>query len=238
MKKVIQRVRGKIHNDIYARIDELKNTSYNDIYQQAVKNEKEKRRIEHDNIPRISLERKHFTNLKYLLDRYELLTLMPKSAVCAEIGVANGNYSRDILYITEPKKFHLIDAWISNRYNENLMENVMSVFSLQIQEGTVQINRGLSTEVLERFENEYFDWVYLDTDHRYALTKAELLLCNEKVKRGGIISGHDFCMGNWVNGYKYGVIEAVDEFCVTNNWEIIYITSEIENPSFALRRLK
>jgi len=35
-----------------------------------------------------------------------------------------------------------------------------------------------------------------------------------KVKKDGIISGHDFTQGRWSNMTKYGVIEVVYEFCV------------------------
>ena len=45
-------------------------------------------------------------------------------------------------------------------------------------------------------------------------------------------------MGNWASGYKYGVIEAVAEFCVKRNWKIAYVTADYtENPSFAIRKI-
>jgi predicted O-methyltransferase YrrM len=90
---------------------------------------------------------------------------------------------------------------------------------------------------LQTFDNGYFDWVYIDTDHSYKLTRQELEICRDKVKDGGIIAGHDYHMGNWVEGHKYGVIEAVYSFCVDFEWEIIYLTSDIIEASFAIRRL-
>lgn len=37
---------------------------------------------------------------------------------------------------------------------------------------------------------------------------------------------------------RYGVIEAVYEFCAKYDWELLYITAENEgNPSFAIRRI-
>ncbi|MCU0386267.1 MAG: hypothetical protein MUE38_09580, partial [Flavihumibacter sp.] len=59
-----------------------------------------------------------------------------------------------------------------------------------------------------------------------------------KLKPGGIIAGHDFIKGNWLSGYRYGVMEAVYEFCVTHNWELIFLTTETnDHPSFAIRRI-
>src|SRR5690242_21742886 len=106
------------------------------------------------------------------------------------------------------------------KYVENKFEN-------EIRDKVVEINLGLSTDVGETFKDHYFDWVYIDTSHSYAVTKAELELYSKKVKLGnGIIAGHDFAIGNWVRGIRYGVIEAVYEFCVKNNWELIYLTME------------
>ena len=54
----------------------------------------------------------------------------------------------------------------------------------------------------------------------------------------GIIAGHDYILGNWDGLVRYGVIESVYEFCVRYNWEIIFLTTELNNsPSFAIRRI-
>ena len=67
---------------------------------------------------------------------------------------------------------------------------------------------------------------------------AELLAYAPKLKPGGIMAGHDYSMGNWVKGFRYGVIEAVHEFCVEHDWELRYLTVQrLERPSFAISRL-
>jgi len=58
------------------------------------------------------------------------------------------------------------------------------------------------------------------------------------IKSGGIIAGHDYTIGNWVDGYRYGVIEAVNEFCVNDDWEMIFLTAETDQyRSFAIRKI-
>ena len=188
-----------------------------------------------DSIPNYELDHIHIQNAKILLNRSELLKKLPKNAVIAEIGVNKGDFSAEILSATSPEKFHLIDAWGSSRYNENIMQNVKNRFK---NDARVVINRGLSLDVADEFEDEYFDWIYIDSDHGYKVTSSELNKYATKMKPGGIISGHDFIVGNWNGMVRYGVIEAVYEFCVKQHWEILYITSENkENPSFAIRKI-
>ena len=183
------------------------------------------------------LERKHVKNIKHVVDRIELLEIFPPNGTAAEIGVDKGEYSEEILRIASPKKLHLIDSWSSDRYNDSLFEAVTNKYADLIAENIVEVNRGLSVDVLETFDDSYFDWVYIDTDHSFSNTLQELELCSKKVKPEGIIAGHDFFIGNWITGYKYGTMEAVYKFCHEFEWEIIYLTTEIVYNSYALRRL-
>ncbi len=103
----------------------------------------------------------------------------------------------------------------------------------------VEINRGLSTEVGKGYDDNYCDWVYIDTNHNYKTTKDELELYSKKVKSNGIIAGHDFTKSNFIGTLRFGVIEAVNEFCINENWELIYLTMENTiNPSFAIRKIQ
>ena len=188
-------------------------------------------------IPVTVLEEKNFSNLRYVLNREVLLTKLPKSGICAEVGVFKGEFAGQILNLMEPRKLHLIDSWIGKRWEKNY-PIVKNTFSTEIKEGKIIINRGKSTEILSSFDDNYFDFIYIDTDHSYETTKQELEICQQKVKGNGIIAGHDFCCGYWDSYLKYGVEEAVYEFCVKYDWEIIYLTADISHKSFALRKIK
>ncbi|WP_075352589.1 class I SAM-dependent methyltransferase [Algoriphagus marinus] len=189
-------------------------------------------------IPKFNLEKKLIANAQLLLNREELLKKMPKSSIVAELGVDEGKFSESILNICKPKKLHLVDLWGSSRYNEGKKNDVKQKFKDQIDSGQVEINLGYSTEVGGQFEDEYFDWIYIDTDHSYKTTILELEVWSKKIKPDGIIAGHDFIIGNWDGIVRYGVIEAVYEFCNKNAWEIVYITMELDShPSFAIKKI-
>lgn len=191
-----------------------------------------------ESIPKVRLKPENMANCKLLLNRDSLLEYFPSNACVAEVGVDHGEFSRKIFDSCRPRKLHLIDAWHTERYNDELLEKVETSFSREIQTKQVEINRGLSIEVVDSFQDEYFDWIYIDTSHDYITTKTELEKFSRKMKKDGIISGHDYSLGNWAKMFKYGVIEAVHEFCVNYGWELIFLTVDFtENQSFAIRKI-
>lgn len=188
-------------------------------------------------LPAATLQPKHTQACRVLPDRETLLSYLPRNGVCAEIGAAYGDYTASILALNKPKALHLIDAWDSDRYRIGL-EQIREKFKLDISEKRLFIHQGYSTQQLMTFEDNFFDWVYIDTDHSYKTTWEELLLCDKKVKAGGLIAGHDFCTGNVVTPVPYGVIEAVTKFCVEYDWQYEFITLESHGHfSFCLKRL-
>ena len=190
-------------------------------------------------IPKFRLSEKHLAHARLLASRGDLLQVLPKHAIVAELGVDTGDFSAEILATCKPQKLHLVDFWGSKRYNQNKKESVFARFQAQREADMVQIHLGLSTDVASEFTDAYFDWIYIDTDHTYATTYAELNLYAPKVKPGGIIAGHDYSIGNWTEMRRYGVIEAVHRFCREQDWEIVWLTMESDFPqSFAIRNMQ
>lgn len=188
-------------------------------------------------IPNSDLSQSHLNNATLLSSRNDMIKRLPQKGVVAELGVDKGDFSKIILENNFPSKLHLVDFWGSKRYNIDKKLMVENRFSSEINNNKIEINLGLSTDVVSEFDDNYFDWIYIDTSHSYQGTKQELELYCSKVKQNGFISGHDYIIGNWDGCVRYGVKEAVHEFCIKYNWEIIYLTTELTiNPSFAIRR--
>lgn len=192
-----------------------------------------------EQMPSVSLGREHMQNCELLLNRLEMLSKLKKGGRVAEIGVAQGDFSELILKITKPDSLHLIDVWNSRTYGASLFKEVTVRFKGEIDEGRIRIHRELSVDAAGDFEDDYFDWIYIDTTHSYDTTREELARYASKVKRDGIIAGHDYTMGIWDSLNRYGVIEAVHEFCIKYGWELVYLTVEpAEKQSFAIRRIR
>ncbi len=190
-------------------------------------------------IPTVELREEHIRNLRIVLNRDAFLEALPKGGIVAEAGVDHGDFSEKILKINKPERLHLIDIWSSARYHGGLEKVVRDKFARELSTGKVHIDLGLSTDVLNRFADHYFDWIYIDTDHGYVVTAQELELCMAKVKPDGFIAGHDYVTGNWDGGVRYGVLDAVHEFCVKHGWELFLLTHETNRHlSFAIRRIQ
>lgn len=176
------------------------------------------------------LEQHHVDGCKAILDRMCLLEQMPKNAVVAEIGVDRGRFAERIYEVTQPQKLHLIDLF---QFDYQL-ESVNSILG---KKEKIELHKVNSVEAGNLFDDEYFDWIYIDTDHTYETTKAELNAFADKIKPGGFISGHDYFQVGISNGFSYGVMSAVHEFIVINNWKLYAVTLEpLENQSFVIQK--
>jgi hypothetical protein len=179
---------------------------------------------------------------------------MPKGGIVAEVGVFKGNFSQRILEVISPQRLHLIDPWVhqkiplwKRRTDEDhldFLRDVQRKFQGEIQDRRAIIHQGFSVDVLALFPDDYFDWVYLDGDHRYATVRAELALCDRKVKPSGLILGHDFIKPELYppeHHSRLGVVPAVRDFCNSSAWKLVFQTPDQPRgskqcPTFVLER--
>lgn len=163
--------------------------------------------------------------------------MMPKNSICAEVGVFRGDFSRDILKIVKPRKLFLIDAWTyskdyhatnysndANQANYNL--NYERTKQRMLGKQNVEIIRGRTEETLKSFPNNYFDWIYLDADHRYEFIKKDLEQAFLKVKPLGFITGDDYVDNIEESTKFFGVIKAVTEFKSTHSVRLLKLKSD------------
>lgn len=74
--------------------------------------------------------------------------------------------------------------------------------------------QGDSSNSAKMFKDESFDIIFIDADHSYTAAKKDILAWLPKVRKGGVLAGHDF------NVRYYGVIKAVDEVLDIDNIKI------------------
>jgi hypothetical protein len=177
-----------------------------------------------------------------------VLSRIPKDAVCAEIGVFKGDFSARILEC-RPKKLHLIDpwkfetapayagSWYGGKLGKNqsrmdaIYSSVLNRFRSEIRSGVVEVHRQASADSSLQFPDNYFDWIYIDGNHRYEFVKQDLEMFLPKIKVHGLIAGDDYDSPGW---WQDGVTRAVDEAIANGRFEKLLI----ENHQFVIRKLK
>lgn len=161
--------------------------------------------------------------------------LVPEFKVGAELGVFKGEFSEEILRYNKPSELYLIDGWWT-LYGETYPDwGVYTEYGrLRTRTAYEHVKRmvknypstktdvmvGDDRDILKSFNDHFFDWVYIDTSHKYDHTMDELNILSQKVKPDGIICGHD-----WVedpNNVHHGVYLAINEFCKNHRYELIY----------------
>jgi len=145
-----------------------------------------------------------------------MLGYMPENAVCGEVGILACDFSKVIFETTKPSKLHLID--INNRAVEIAREK----FASEIADKTVAVHQGDSAEIIAGMPENYFDWIYIDGDHSYEGVKRDLDAARLRTKPDGMIAMNDYVFFETSGFSKYGVVEAVNEFCLDYDYEIIY----------------
>lgn len=126
----------------------------------------------------------------------------------AEIGVEMGHNAFNIINewdLTDGAEIFLYLVDINKDIQETVVKNL---------EGREEYKFiiGDSQEVSKQFEDEFFDWVYLDDDHSSMGVRKSLGGWYPKIKVGGIICGHDFNTEE--------VEDAVRGFFARNNLEL------------------
>jgi len=175
--------------------------------------------------------------MKYIKNRNEMLALLPKKIVIAELGVFRGDYSQIIIDIIQPSHIYLVDifnegpSFSGDKDGENAItipnlfveyENLIKKYKKQ---NNVSIIRNTTTDFLTNISSDILQAVYIDADHTYNAVYNDLINSYNKIKQYGWIMGHDF------NGME--VQHAVNRFCAERNLEIEYLTQD-KCPSYMI----
>ena len=161
-----------------------------------------------------------------LPNRQSLISLLPPNSIGCEVGVAKGEFSK-ILLKSNPAKLHLIDIWDSTHPHASKnasYERVAKRFEQEIASGQVTIHHEDLFKVIPTFDDNYFDWLYLDAWHFYNEIKSQIELCLPKLKQGGILAGHDYQVVP--KTHSCGVLRAVTEAVQDGLIKLIAFTNE------------
>ncbi len=158
----------------------------------------------------------------------------------AEIGVATGNYSRDMLNWGVGHLL-MVDAWrelpppdgcgISDEQHEaNYQECLAKIGECENSDERTTILRMRSVKAAAQIPDESLDFCYLDAQHQYHGISVDLPTWWQKVRSGGILAGHDYLP------LELGVNRAVTEFAAERNLHVHLVIEHHRDASFWIEK--
>lgn len=146
----------------------------------------------------------------------EMVKRFPNNSTFIEIGSWKGQSAAymvvEIINSKKDIKFICVDTWNGSvehqSYDEvsdlyNIFKNNMSPF-----ENYYTDLRLPSVETSKLFDDDSIDFIFIDASHEYEDVKNDIIHWLPKVKKNGILSGHDY----WADSDSWpGVKKAVNE---------------------------
>lgn len=145
--------------------------------------------------------------------------------VGAEIGVEFGRFSKCLVSRTPNLKLYAIDPWVAyaNQFLRDDPEKIYNLAVDRLKPYNCEIVRKFSMDAVKDFEDESLDFVYIDGNHDFEHTTEDVSAWYKKVKRGGILAGHDYAVNKkegchvktalhgWLESYDIGPLFIIKE---------------------------
>jgi len=131
-----------------------------------------------------------------------LQTFFPSEGKGIEIGVQRGENAREILLKWKGcNEFHLVDVWkplknyvdTANRpIGEQNQIYEQAKKNCNFPNIKIVFHKEFSSTAVKLFDDNYFDFIYIDARHDYTSVLEDLQIWWPKLKIGGVLGGHDF----------------------------------------------
>jgi predicted O-methyltransferase YrrM len=131
----------------------------------------------------------------------------------AEVGVYKGEYAQILCEKIPGLHLIMVDSWIrQQRRIDAKAEAIDRTYNYN-----VDLIQATSLDAVSNFADGFFDFVFIDAGHTYAEVKEDIEAWAPKVRKGGVVSGHDYY--EFPSG-KGGVIPAVDEYVAKHGYRL------------------
>jgi predicted O-methyltransferase YrrM len=158
--------------------------------------------------------------------------------VGAEIGTEQGKFAAEICNHNPGVVLYCIDPYKAyDRYEQHQTQEKLDRFhdeaKTRLDDYEVLFMRAPSVEAAPYFEDGELDFVFIDANHAYEYVKADIEAWAPKVRRGGMVCGHDYKPeGQERKPLPFGVIEAVNEYTAANKIQPWFVFRGDKCPSW------
>ena len=148
------------------------------------------------------MQGKGVPTFKTRMDLPKLLDNEPGFHRGIELGVQSGKYSYwTLTQWTNCTEYHLVDLWghqenyedvanVDQAKQEKLYQNTLR--DLKEYKEKLHVCRNFTSVCVKSYEDEYFDYIYVDARHDFKGVWEDLVAYWPKLKVGGIMAGHDY----------------------------------------------
>lgn len=162
----------------------------------------------------------------YLLSELEV-------KVGVEIGVEKGKFADSLLRKIPDLKLYGVDCWeTSKEYRKTFIDRTVQ-YEKEAREVLAKhgdrsvLIKKYSLDAVKDFEDESLDFIFIDGNHDFQNVTNDIVEWSKKVKKGGIISGHDYVMAN--PGYERidvkNVVDAYTDAYGIGTWFVLEQTA-------------
>ena len=187
-----------------------------------------------------SLDEESIRGARLFSNRTASLSAWPRKAKVAELGVAVGSFTKQVLDHADPVLYDAYDTFrlhqipvIWNRQSSELLNNMEhqefyeDKFSNQIAAGILRTFKGDSSTELAKRDPETYDVIYIDGDHSYDGVKKDLVASLKTLKFDGMLVFNDYVLYD-KTGNMYGVMPVVHDICLNHGWRVYYLSLQRE----------
>ena len=139
--------------------------------------------------------------------RAYILEQLDKNSKIVEVGVWKGDFSRQIWNISSPNLLVLVDSWkfdekvrgcapqvsgeepLNQNFFDQAKKDTYDKFKNVQNVNILDLN---SLEASSKYEDNFFDYIYIDAEHTYKAVTKDLEVWYPKLKKNGTLFGDDY----------------------------------------------
>ncbi|MDC0060081.1 class I SAM-dependent methyltransferase [Pelagibacteraceae bacterium] len=139
--------------------------------------------------------------------RSYILEQLDKNSKIVEVGVWKGDFSKQIWNISSPNLLVLVDSWkfdekvrgcapqvsgeepLNQHFFDQAKKDTYDKFKNVQNVNILDLN---SLEASSKYEDNFFDYIYIDAEHTYKAVTKDLEVWYPKLKKNGTLFGDDY----------------------------------------------
>lgn len=160
----------------------------------------------------------------------------------AEIGVYRGEYSEVLCMLNPQLRLYCIDPWKVYKSDDpepfasdqKSLDKFCQDAKKRLSKYNCKIIEDTSMNAIKNFAPESLDFVYIDANHSYKNMKEDLEGWSKIVRKGGIVSGHDYGHFKHKN-LNLGTKKAIDEYVAEHKVKLFLVNRNFQTSWFFIK---